>query len=85
MFSLKKKVKVSDIATCYKLFPSKYFKETEFLSKGFEFEVEVVAKYLQKYSYLNECGIGYQSRTYDEGKKIKFLDFFRYIYAIMRF
>ena len=85
LFSIKKKINITDIATCYKLFPSFYFKNTEFASKGFEFEVEVVAKYLNSYSNIHECGIDYKSRSYKDGKKIKFIDFFKYIIAILKY
>jgi len=82
LFSIKNKVVITDIASCYKLFPTEFFKNTEFKSNGFEFEVEIVAKYLKYSKNIYECGIDYQSRTYKEGKKIKFIDFFKYIYAI---
>lgn len=85
LFSLKNKTKVSDIASCYKLFPSDFFKNTNFVSNGFEFEVEIVAKFLYYSKNLHECGISYKSRTYEEGKKIKFIDFFKYIYAVFKF
>ena len=85
LFSIKNKVEITDIASCYKLFPSEFFKNTEFKSNGFEFEVEIVAKYLKYSEYILECGIDYQSRTYKEGKKIKFIDFFKYIYAIYKY
>lgn len=85
LFTLKNSVNVTDIASCYKLFPSKYFKNTNFETNGFEFEVEIVAKFLKTSKNLHECGISYQSRTYKEGKKIKFIDFFKYINAIIKF
>jgi len=85
IFSIKKKINVTDIASCYKLFPTSFFKNTDFISNGFEFEVEIVAKYLNNHSNLHECGIDYKSRTYSEGKKIKFSDFFKYIIAIIKF
>ena len=85
LFSFVHRRKVTDIATCYKLFPNEYFKNTILESNGFEIEVELVAKYLKKYKNIKEAGIDYESRTYKEGKKIKTLDFFRYIYAIFKF
>ena len=78
-------IKITDIATCYKLFPNEYFKNVDLISNGFEIEVELVAKYLKNFNSIEEVGIDYQSRTYIEGKKIKSLDFFKYIIAIFRF
>ena len=47
MFSIVHRVSVTDVATCYKMMPSKYFIETEFKENGFAIEV----RYLQ--SLLN--------------------------------
>jgi len=85
LFSFIHRRKVTDIATCYKLFPNEYFRNIILESNGFEIEVELVAKYLKKYKIIKEVGIDYESRTYKEGKKIKTLDFFRYIYAILKY
>ena len=85
IFSIFHRKKITDIATCYKLFPNEYFKNVDLISNGFEIEVELVAKYLKAFSSIEEVGIDYESRTYVEGKKIKFLDFFKYIFAIFRF
>ena len=75
LFAIVYGIKITDIATCYKLFPNEYFKNVDLISNGFEIEVELVAKYLKNFNSIEEVGIDYQSRTYIEGKKIKSLDF----------
>ena len=87
IFSLVNKVQVSDIATCYKLFPSEFFIKNEFKEKGFTIEVEILSKYLKNYpnALITEVPISYTGRTYQEGKKIKLIDGFRYLIAIFKF
>ena len=71
--------KVSDIATCYKLFPTKASKGLNLKEKGFGVEVELTAKLLKKQLNIIECPINYSARSYEEGKKIKFKDGINYI------
>jgi len=72
--------KVSDIATCYKLFPTEASKELNLKEKGFGVEVELTAKLLKKQLNIIECPINYSARSYEEGKKIKFKDGINYIF-----
>ena len=39
--------KITDIATCYKMMPTEFFKNYKIKSSGFEFEVEVLANFLK--------------------------------------
>lgn len=84
-FSLLYKKKITDIATCYKMFPSDYFKNTQFNEKGFAIEVELIAKYLKISKEIIEVPISYNARSYQEGKKIKLLDFFKYLFSIIKY
>lgn len=75
---------VSDIATCYKLIPNKYFKKINLSENGFSIEIEIVAKYLKMdKSEIIEVPIRYEGRTFEEGKKIKLSDGFQYIIKIL--
>ena len=85
LFSLVHSKKVTDIATCYKLMPSNYFKETKFNESGFAIEIEMVAKFLKLSRNIIETPISYQARTYAEGKKIKTVDGLKYIYTIFKY
>ena len=71
--------KVSDIATCYKLFPIEASRELNLKEKGFGVEVELTAKLLKKKLNIIECPINYTARSYEEGKKIKLRDGVNYI------
>lgn len=61
---------LTDIETCYKLFPRKIIKDFTLESKGFEFEAEITAK-LSKTNYkIYEVPIRTLPRGYQEGKKL---------------
>ena len=85
LFSFVHGKKLTDIATCYKLMPSNFFKKTDFKEAGFTIEVELVAKFLKKSKNILEAPISYSARTYEDGKKIRVRDGFKYIYAIFKY
>jgi dolichol-phosphate mannosyltransferase len=76
---------VSDVATCYKLMPSEFFKNTNFKEKGFSIEIELLSKFLKFNKSIIETPIKYEGRSYDEGKKIKAIDGFLYILNTLRY
>lgn len=65
---------VSDIATCYILMPTSFFKNFIFEEKGFCIEVEILSKYLKYKKKIIEYPISYIGRSYSDGKKIKLSD-----------
>ena len=79
-------VKLTDMQTCYKLVPTKVFKELKLKEKRFAFDPEITAR-LAKYKDLKwaEVPITYKPRTQTEGKKIGYIDGFRAIYSIIRY
>jgi dolichol-phosphate mannosyltransferase len=84
-FSLVYGVNISDIATCYKLMPVEYFKNIELLENGFSIEIEIVAKFVKGNKKVHELPISYIGRSYEEGKKIKVTDGFKYIFNTLRY
>ena len=85
LFTILYSVKVTDLATCYKLIPSDFLKNTKFIENGFTIEVELIAKYLKINKKYCEVPISYVARSYEEGKKIKFSDGIKYIFAIFKY
>lgn len=77
--------RVSDIATCYKLMPSEFFKNYETREKGFSIEVELLAKFLKTKNKIKEVPIKYEGRSYEQGKKIGLKDGFIFIYTIFKY
>ena len=55
------------------------------LKNDFSIEIELIAKVISQTSNFKELPISYNGRSYADGKKIKFLDGFRYIFAIFKF
>lgn len=84
-FSIINVYSVSDVATCYKLMPSEFFKNTNFKEKGFSIEIELLSKFLKFNKSIIETPIKYEGRSYDEGKKIKAIDGFLYILNTVRY
>lgn len=77
--------KINDPWTCYKIFKKDVIKDMNFQSNGFEFEMEFTAKILKRSYRILELPISYQSRTYEEGKKIKIQDGLRAIWTIIKY
>ena len=85
LFSVLNRRKVTDVATCYKLIKSEIYQNTELTKNGFEYEIEILSKALEYSSDFAEVPIDYNARTYQEGKKIKFSDGFKYILCIFKY
>ena len=85
IFSIIHFYKISDIATCYKLMPTSFFKNTNFEEKGFAIEVELIAKFLKFNKSIVETPIRYSGRSYEEGKKIKTSDGINYILKTFKY
>ena len=65
---------LSDIYTCYKLFPRALIQSIPLQSTGFEFEAEVTASLLKKGVPIYEVPIRYSPRSFRDGKKIRWQD-----------
>lgn len=61
---------ITDMETCYKLFPKAALKGVKMNAKGFEFEPEITAKLLKRGYKILELPIEVKPRGYEEGKKI---------------
>ena len=84
-FSVVNFYSISDVATCYKLMPSPFFKEVTLKEKGFSIEVELLTKFLKKNRSVLEVPIKYEGRSYTEGKKIKTSDGFKYLFNTLKY
>lgn len=84
-FSILNNKKITDVATCYKMMPSLYFINTNFVEKGFSIEIEIMSKFLKFSKNIIEVPISYSGRSYEEGKKIKTIDGFQYIYNTIKY
>ena len=76
---------ISDVATCYKLMPADFFKETSLKENGFSIEIEMLSKFLKYNRSIEEVPIKYEGRSYVEGKKIKTSDGLMYLVNTLRY
>ena len=75
----------TDIATGYKVFKNNVIKDLEITSNGFEIEPEITAKLSKnKKIKIFEVPITINSRSYDEGKKVRWWNFFTYLYHLIK-
>ncbi len=70
-FRLLYRVPMTDINTCYKVFTKEAFQGIDIVSKGFAFETELTIKLLRKGEKIVDVPIGYQARSREAGKKIR--------------
>lgn len=77
---------LTDMETCYKVFKRSILQQITLEQKRFGFEPEITAKIAQiKGVRIFEVGIGYNGRTYEEGKKIGPKDAFQALYCIIKY
>jgi len=78
-------LRITDEATCYKLFETDILKGLSLKCQRFEFCPEVTAK-LEKRKYrIKEVPISYNPRFFAEGKKIKWTDGVLAIFYLIKF
>ncbi len=77
--------KVSDAAVCYKMFKRSVIDNIVINSNDFMFDFEFVCKILKKKTWkISEVSISYKGRTFEEGKKISWIDGFRALLVILK-
>jgi glycosyltransferase involved in cell wall biosynthesis len=76
---------MTDVETGYKAFRGEIIRNMTIVSSGFGFEVEVVAKIAKLKVAIYEVPISYYGRTYEEGKKIVFMDGLIALWLVLRF
>ncbi|MCE5299341.1 MAG: glycosyltransferase family 2 protein [Spirochaetia bacterium] len=76
---------LTDMETCYKMFRADVLKSLDLHSNGFDIEPEITAKILKKRYKIYEVPINFYGRSYDEGKKIKAMDGFVALWALIKY
>jgi glycosyltransferase involved in cell wall biosynthesis len=64
--------RLTDEATCYKVFATDVFNQLDLKCQGFDFCPEVTAKILRLGYKIHEVPISYHARTSKQGKKLKY-------------
>ena len=65
---------LTDVYTCYKLFPRALINKIPLTQNGFSFEPEITATFLKYNVPIVEVPISYYPRSFSAGKKIRFRD-----------
>lgn len=77
---------ITDMETCYKLFPRREANNIKLHAKGFELEPELTAKLFKRKLNLIEVPIITKPRGYEEGKKLNtFSDGFKAVWALFKY
>jgi glycosyltransferase involved in cell wall biosynthesis len=77
--------RITDEATCYKVFRTGLIKDLGVESSGFEFCPEMTGKILRRKIQIYEVPISYHPRLWDEGKKIKWHDGLTAIWYLVKY
>lgn len=77
--------RITDEATCYKLFRADLLRSFNLECERFEFCPEVTAKALKRKCRLVEVPISYHGRTVEAGKKIRATDGLEAIWTLIRY
>jgi len=79
-------VSLTDAATMYKVFERRCLEGIHLESDGFELDFEIVGKFVRKGWIPVEVPVSYESRSFEEGKKVRiWRDGWRVLAAIIRF
>lgn len=76
---------LTDMETCYKMFRAEVLDEIELRQDRFGFEPEVTAKVAKGDWRVYEVPVSYYGRTYEEGKKITWVDGIKAFWCILRY
>lgn len=84
-FNLLNFCRLTDMETCYKVFPREFIQSIPLESDRFGFEPEVTTKILRRGVKIREVPISYHPRHFDEGKKIGWKDGVAALWHIVHF
>jgi glycosyltransferase involved in cell wall biosynthesis len=76
---------LTDMETCYKVFRCEVIKGISIKENRFGLEPEITAKVSKMKCRVYEVGISYYGRTYEQGKKIGWVDGIRALYCIFKY
>jgi glycosyltransferase involved in cell wall biosynthesis len=86
LFNLLYDQMLSDIEVCYKMFTREVLKELRLTADDFGFEIEISAQIARAKRWrIYEVGISYYGRTYEEGKKINWVDGLKALGYLVRY
>lgn len=85
MANLLFRTRLTDLETCYKVFPADVARRLNLQSQRWGIDPEITAKILRMGYVINEVPISYHGRTILEGKNIRWQDGFSVLFALLRY
>jgi len=79
------RTRLTDLETCYKVFPTEVAHRLQLVSPRWGFDPEITAKILRMGYPIQEVPISYHGRTFLEGKHIRWQDGLTVLYTLLRF
>jgi dolichol-phosphate mannosyltransferase len=79
------RISITDEATCYKVFRADILKKQKLKCNRFDFCPEITAKLSKQGVKIFEVPISYKARTQGEGKKIRWMDGFTALWALLKY
>ncbi len=76
---------LTDMETCLKMFRAEVIRNLSLRSCGFDIEPEITAKVFKGGWRVYETPVSYFGRSYEEGKKIRWKDGLRAIWALVKY
>ena len=76
---------LTDVETCYKVFPAELARRLELRAQKFDFEPEITAKILKGGYHICEVPISYTGRGKHEGKKISWKDGITALFTLIKY
>ncbi|MDD5223075.1 MAG: glycosyltransferase family 2 protein [bacterium] len=76
---------LTDVTTGHKAIRWKILESLQLQANGFEIEMEIVMKLLRRGFQIKEIPTDYSPRSFEEGKKIRWIDGLKSIWAILKF
>ena len=77
--------KITDMETCYKMMKREVAKNIRIKSNRFDIEPEITAKIIKKGYRFKERPIEYNSRSFEEGKKITWKDGLKALFVLLKY
>ena len=77
--------RLTDAHTCYKMVDADLIKSLTLRENRFSFCPELTSKISKKGIKIQECSIKYKGRSYEEGKKITFIDGIDAVWVLLKY
>lgn len=75
---------LTDVSCCYKVFETGFLKSIPLTCVGFDFDCEITTRIAKRNIRIREIPVRYIPRTFEEGKKIRWIDGAKAIWILLK-